>query len=84
MYLTDPIADMLTRIRNANEVMHEKVDIPHSTLKDKIAEILKEEGYIANYKVVTDIFFYKFPTVCGFYRLDLIRNRWKCRDSGNQ
>ena len=52
MYLTDPIADMLTRIRNA--VMHEKVDIPHSTLKDKIAEILKEEGYIANYKVVTD------------------------------
>jgi len=54
MYLTDPIADMLTRIRNANAVMHEKVDIPHSTLKDKIAEILKEEGYIANYKVVTD------------------------------
>ena len=43
MYLTDPIADMLTRIRNANAVMHEKVDIPHSTLKDKIAEILKEE-----------------------------------------
>ena len=54
MYLTDPIADMLTRIRNANAVMHEQVDIPHSTLKDKIAEILKEEGYIANYKVVTD------------------------------
>ena len=54
MDLTDPIADMLTRIRNANAVMHEKVDIPHSTLKDKIAEILKEEGYIANYKVVTD------------------------------
>lgn len=43
MYLTDPIADMLTRIRNANAVMHEKVDIPHSTLKDKIAEILKEK-----------------------------------------
>ena len=54
MYLTDPIADMITRIRNANAVMHEKEDIPHSTLKDKIAEILKEEGYIANYKVVTD------------------------------
>ncbi|MBR8701578.1 30S ribosomal protein S8 [Fusobacterium sp. DD29] len=54
MYLTDPIADMLTRIRNANAVMHEKVDVPHSTLKEKIAEILKEEGYIANYKVVTD------------------------------
>lgn len=54
MYLTDPIADMLTRIRNANAVMHEKVDVPHSTLKDRLAEILKEEGYIANYKVVTD------------------------------
>ncbi|MDO4588385.1 MAG: 30S ribosomal protein S8 [Fusobacterium sp.] len=54
MYLTDPIADMLTRIRNANAVMHEKVDVPHSTLKEKLADILKEEGYIANYKVVTD------------------------------
>ena len=54
MYLTDPIADMLTRIRNANAVMHEKVDVPHSNLKDRLAEILKEEGYIANYNVVTD------------------------------
>ena len=54
MYLTDPMADMLTRIRNANAVMHEKVDVPHSNLKDRLAEILKEEGYIANYKVVTD------------------------------
>ena len=54
MYLTDPIADMLTRIRNANAVMHEKVDVPHSNLKDRLAEIQKEEGYIANYKVVTD------------------------------
>ena len=54
MYLTDPIADMLTRIRNVNAVMHEKVDVPHSTLKERLSEILKEEGYIANYKVVTD------------------------------
>ena len=54
MYLTDPIADMLTRIRNANAVMHEKVDVPHSILKERLSEILKEEGYIANYKVVTD------------------------------
>lgn len=54
MYLTDPIADMLTRIRNANAVMHEKVDIPYSNLKEKIAEILKEEGYITNFKVITD------------------------------
>lgn len=54
MFLTDPIADMLTRIRNANAVMHEKVDMPHSNLKEKLAEILKEEGFISNFKVVTD------------------------------
>lgn len=54
MYLTDPIADMLTRVRNANAVMHEKVDIPHSKMKEKIAEILKEQGYISNYKIVTE------------------------------
>lgn len=54
MFLTDPVADMLTRIRNANAVMHEKVDIPYSNLKFKLAEILKEEGYITNYKVITD------------------------------
>ena len=41
MYLTDPIADMLTRIRNANAVMHEKVDVTHSNLKDSLAEILQ-------------------------------------------
>lgn len=54
MYLTDPIADMLTRVRNANAVMHEKVDIPHSKMKEKIAEILKEQGYISNYKIITE------------------------------
>lgn len=54
MYLTDPIADMLTRIRNANSATHEKVDVPHSKIKERIAEILKEEGYISNYKVITD------------------------------
>lgn len=54
MYLTDPIADMLTRIRNANSATHEKVDIPFSKIKERIAEILKEEGYISNYKVITD------------------------------
>ena len=53
MYLTDPIADMLTRVRNANAVMHEKVDIPHSKMKERIAEILKEQGYISNFKIVT-------------------------------
>lgn len=54
MYLTDPIADMLTRVRNANAVMHEKVDIPYSKMKERIAEILKEQGYISNFKIVTD------------------------------
>ncbi|MGL4391817.1 MAG: 30S ribosomal protein S8 [Fusobacteriaceae bacterium] len=54
MFVTDPIADMLTRIRNANAVMHEKVDVPHSKLKEKLAEILKEEGFISNFKTVIE------------------------------
>jgi small subunit ribosomal protein S8 len=54
MYLTDPIADMLTRIRNANSAMHEKVDVPFSKMKEAIANTLKEEGYILNYKIITD------------------------------
>lgn len=53
MHLTDPIADMLTRVRNANAAMHEKVDIPFSREKVSIAEILKIEGYVLNYKEVT-------------------------------
>ena len=44
MVLTDPIADMLTRIRNANSVKHESVDIPASKMKNEVARILKEEG----------------------------------------
>ncbi|WP_040825254.1 30S ribosomal protein S8 [Thermanaerovibrio velox] len=54
MHLTDPIADMLTRIRNANTVCHEMVDVPMSKVKVEIARILKEEGYIKNYKTVTE------------------------------
>ena len=50
MRLTDPVADMLARIRNAIRARHQKVDIPASKLKTEIARILKEEGYIANYK----------------------------------
>ena len=50
MRLTDPVADMLARIRNAASARHQKVDIPASKLKVEIARILKEEGYIANYK----------------------------------
>lgn len=54
MSMTDPIADMLTRIRNANHVFKEKVDIPYSKLKLEISRILSEEGYIKNYKVIED------------------------------
>jgi small subunit ribosomal protein S8 len=54
MSMTDPIADMLTRIRNAGHAKFEKVDIPASRLKIGLARILKEEGYIKNYKVIKD------------------------------
>jgi small subunit ribosomal protein S8 len=50
--LTDPIADMLTRLRNANAAGHEKVDIPLSRLKVEIARILKKEGFVIGYKVI--------------------------------
>ncbi|MBI4560608.1 MAG: 30S ribosomal protein S8 [Candidatus Rokubacteria bacterium] len=52
--LTDPIADMLTRIRNASRAEHEKVDIPASKLKIRIAGILKGEGFIKNFRVIAD------------------------------
>lgn len=54
MSMTDPVADMLTRIRNANMVNHQKVDIPSSNLKVSIASVLKQEGFIKNYKVISD------------------------------
>ena len=54
MFLTDPIADMLTRIRNANSAMHEKVDVPFSKEKLAIAKILKDEGFILNYKEIEE------------------------------
>jgi small subunit ribosomal protein S8 len=52
--MTDPIADMLTRIRNASKAKQEKVDIPSSKLKIEIAKILKDEGYVKNVKLVKD------------------------------
>ncbi|MDA8325981.1 MAG: 30S ribosomal protein S8, partial [Nitrospiraceae bacterium] len=52
--LTDPIADMLTRLRNATRIKAEKVDIPASKMKLEIAKILKEEGFIRAYKVIKD------------------------------
>lgn len=54
MQITDPIADMLTRIRNANTAKHETVDVPASNMKKSIAEILNAEGYIAGYQVIED------------------------------
>ncbi len=54
MTMSDPIADMLTRIRNANTAKHDTVDIPSSKMKVSIAEILKKEGYIKDYELVQD------------------------------
>ncbi len=54
MHTTDPIADMLTRIRNANAAKHICVDVPASNVKKAIAEILLEEGYIKNYQIIED------------------------------
>jgi small subunit ribosomal protein S8 len=51
MTMTDPIADMLTRIRNANSAYHDSVSMPHSKLKAHVAEILQQEGYIASWSV---------------------------------
>ena len=54
MKLTDPVADMLTRIRNAIRARHQKVDVPASKLKLEIARILKEEGYVSNFKATEE------------------------------
>jgi small subunit ribosomal protein S8 len=54
MHITDPIADMLTRIRNANSAKHTNVDVPASNMKKSIAKILLEEGYIKNYQLIDD------------------------------
>jgi small subunit ribosomal protein S8 len=51
MTMTDPVADLLTRVRNANSAFHETVSLPHSKLKARIADILKNEGYIADWSV---------------------------------
>ena len=54
MVMTDPIADMLTRIRNANNAKHESVEIPASNMKKQIAQILVDEGYIKSFNVIDD------------------------------
>jgi small subunit ribosomal protein S8 len=60
MYMTDPIADMLTRIRNASRARHEFVDIPASKMKQSIAQILKEQGFIRDYEVLKES---RYPTL---------------------
>ena len=54
MQITDPIADMLTRIRNANNAKHDTVDVPASNMKKAIAQILLDEGYIKNFQIIDD------------------------------
>jgi len=54
MVMTDPIADLLTRIRNANMVYHESLEVPSSKLKKEIVEILKREGFIRDYEYIED------------------------------
>ena len=54
MHITDPVADMLTRIRNANNAKHETVDVPASNMKKSIAQILLDEGYIKAFQVIDD------------------------------
>jgi len=54
MHITDPIADMLTRIRNANNAKHDTVDVPASNMKKSIAQLLLDEGYIKNFQLIED------------------------------
>jgi small subunit ribosomal protein S8 len=54
MTMSDPIADMLTRIRNATQRQHEAVTLPHSRMKERVAGVLKDEGYIEDYQVLPD------------------------------
>jgi small subunit ribosomal protein S8 len=54
MTMSDPIADMLTRIRNAAQRQHEAVTLPHSRMKERVAEVLKDEGYIEDYQVLPE------------------------------
>ncbi|MFC1862337.1 30S ribosomal protein S8 [Thermodesulfobacteriota bacterium] len=67
MGMTDPIADMLTRIRNALMASHELADIPRSRLKTDIANVLKSEGFIKNYKIISDK---KQGTMRVFFKFD--------------
>ena len=74
MIVTDPIADMLTRIRNANVARHESVDIPYSVIKAEMADILFEEGYIKNREIVEDG---KYKNIRVWLKYDVNKQRVK-------
>ena len=93
MSMTDPIADMLTRIRNAGVAHFDKVDIPASRMKISLARILKEEGFIKNYKVIKDnrqgllrvylkYFGHQRPLIQGLRRISKPGRRVYCGHSG--
>jgi small subunit ribosomal protein S8 len=74
MSMTDPLADMFTRIRNGSKAKFEKVDVPFSKMKRDIAKILKEEGFIKNFKVVTDE--HQHETIRIFLKYDASRKEF--------
>ena len=74
--MTDPIADMLTRIRNANALKYEQVKMPSSKMKVEIAKILKEEGFIVDYKVKGEVkkILLNYPLILDFRKVDNYTN----------
>jgi small subunit ribosomal protein S8 len=93
MGMTDPIADLLTRIRNASAVRHEKVAVPASNLKLRIVNLLREEGFIRNFKIVKEspqdqiVIFLKYtpensPVITGIERISKPGRRTYVKETG--
>jgi len=88
MSMTDPVADMLTSIRNASKAGHERLDIPSSNLKVDVAKLFKEEGYISNFRIVKDRrqgilriflkYFDRQPVILGLRRISKPGRRVYC------
>jgi len=88
MSMTDPVADMLTSIRNASKAGHERLDIPSSNLKVDVAKLFKEEGYISNFRIVKDRrqgilriflkYFDRQPVILGLRRISRPGRRVYC------
>lgn len=91
MSMTDPVADMLTRLRNANKARHDRVDIPSSNLKVEIANLLKKEGYVSNIRIFKDRrrkilrLFLRYsegqPIILGLKRISTPGRRVYCKKS---